>query len=334
MKMNLKFVVFTISIVILGTGVFAQKKRTAAPVPETARGKMVDPQKGYALEEIRDGLYWVTDGAYIVLFMTTGKGVVVVDAPPTLAPNLMKAIGEVTKEPVTHVIYSHSHGDHIGAAGIYPNTATIIAHEETSEILARAKDKNRPIPKVTFEETYILRVGKQTLELAYPGPNHEPGNIIIYAPKQKVLMLVDVIFPGWVPFKNLALAEDIPGYIDVHDKVLSYDFDVFAGGHLNRLGTRKDVEIAREYVLDVKKNAAMALQTVGFMAIAQEVGFDNPWLLFDSYFHEVAKTCADATVPSWTKRLGGADVFTDDHCMVMMESLRIDYNFVGGSTPE
>jgi glyoxylase-like metal-dependent hydrolase (beta-lactamase superfamily II) len=317
---------------LLVVGGYSQKKRTAAPLPEAAKGKMVDPQKGYEVGEIRDGLYSVTDGWYNVIFLTTGKGVIVVDAPPSLAPNMMKAIREVTKEPVTHVIYSHSHGDHIGSASIYPADATIIAHEETANILARAKDKNRPVPEVTFKDTYTLKVGKQTLELVYPGSNHEPGNIIIYAPRQKVLMLVDVVFPGWVPFKNLALAEDIPGFIAIHDEVLTYDFQDFVGGHLNRLGSRKDVEIAREYVLDVKKNAAMALQTVNFMTVAQEVGFENPWLLFDSYFHEVAKTCADATLPNWVSRLGGADVFTDDHCLVMMESLRIDYNLVGGSS--
>ena len=143
-------------------------------------------------------------------------------------------------------------------------------------------------------------------------------------------MLVDIIFPGWVPFKNLALAEDVPGFIEAHDEVLSFDFDFYIGGHLTRLGTRDDVEIAREYVLDVQANAGQALQTVDFFAIAGEVGFENPWLLFDSYFDAVAKACADATLPNWVDRLGGADIFTEDHCHVMMESLRIDANMVAG----
>jgi hypothetical protein len=56
---------------------------------------------------------------------------------------------------------------------------------------------------------------------------HESGNIFIYAPNQKVLMLVDVIFPGWTPFKDLAMAQDVPEFIAAHDKVLEYDFDTF-----------------------------------------------------------------------------------------------------------
>ena len=48
------------------------------------------------------------------------EGVIVVDAPPSIGENILAAIAEVTDEPITHVIYSHSHADHIGAAGIYP----------------------------------------------------------------------------------------------------------------------------------------------------------------------------------------------------------------------
>lgn len=45
----------------------------------------------------------------------------------------------------------------------------------------------------------------QELRLDYRGPNHSEGNIFIWAPKQKLLMLVDVIFPGWVPSTRLAV---------------------------------------------------------------------------------------------------------------------------------
>ena len=34
-------------------------------------------------------------------------------------------------------------------------------------------------------------------------------------------MLVDVIFPGWVPFSNLALSAFVPGFITVHEQALA-----------------------------------------------------------------------------------------------------------------
>ena len=317
------------------TSSIEESKDVNLPIPDSAKGPSIDPGKGYLVEEISDGLFWVTEGTYQVMFLTTGQGVIVVDAPPSMGDKILKAIADVTNEPITHVIYSHSHADHIGGAGMYPDDAVYIAHEETAALLTR--DTGRPYdygaflggapvpqPTVTFSDNYTLNVGNQVLELDYKEINHEAGNIFIYAPRQKVLMLVDVIFPGWVPFKSLAVTKDVPGFVKAHDDVLAYDFDVFIGGHLTRLGTKEDVEIQREYIMDVQTNAAAALQSVDFSAIAQQTGFENQWLLFDTYLDSVAQECTNSTLEKWGDRLGGADVFTFDHCMVMGESLRID----------
>ena len=304
--------------------VHPEKMRTAAPLPDTTMGPQIDYSKGYFIEEIKDGLYWVTEGAYQVMFLTTGEGVIVVDAPPSIGENYLKAIDEVTDEPITHVIYSHTHNDHVGAMSMFPDDAVYIAHQEAADTLSKRNDPNRPIPTVTFEDTYTLEVGNQRLELAYYGPMHEPGNIFIYAPNQKVLMLVDVIFPGWTPFKDLAMAQDVPEFLAAHDKVLEYDFDTYIGGHLTRLGTPDDVEIQKEYFQDIQASAAKANQEVSFMAIGQEVGFSNPWLVFQIYADTITQQCTDEVVPKWIDRLGGVDLFTYDHCWKISESQRID----------
>jgi len=318
--------VFAVSFILLMTFGLpgAAGQSDVAAVPAAARGPAIPQDKGYLVREINRGLYWLTDGSYQVMFLTTGRGVIAVDAPPNLASKYLKAIAEVTNDRVTHVIYSHAHGDHIGAANIFPKGVKIIAHRETAALLARAKDPKRPVPTITFTKTYTLRVGTQTLTLDYKGVNHEPGNIFIYAPRQKVLMLVDVVFPGWIPFVSLALAKDVPGFLAAHRQALSYPFETFIGGHVTRLGTRQDVTTQMEYINDVRANAGKALKTVDFMAIAKETGFENQWLLFDRYFTAVAKACADMTIPKWRDRLGGADVWTQSHCLVMAESLRID----------
>jgi len=301
-----------------------EKMTSSAPLPAGAMGPQIDFSKGYLVEEISDGLYWVTEGAYQGMFLVTGEGVIAVDAPPSIGQNYLNAIAEVTDEPITHVIYSHSHNDHIGAASMFPENATIISHKWTADKLQMREDPNRPVPTITFEDNYTLEVGSQILELEYHGPIHAPGNIFIYAPQQKVLMVVDVIFPGWTPFKDLALAEDVTFFLYAHEKILEYDFDTFVGGHLTRLGTPEDVQIQKEYFDDIQKNAGMANQQVDFMAIAQEVGFENLWLVFQIYADTITQQCADATVPDWIDRLGGVDLFTYDHCWKISESQRID----------
>src|SRR5580658_2555160 len=83
---------------------------TTAPVPPPAKGPAI-PKFGYLVEEIGDRVFWLTDGLYLMLFMTTAEGVVAVDAPPTIGHNILRAIATVTKSHVTHAIYSHHHAD-------------------------------------------------------------------------------------------------------------------------------------------------------------------------------------------------------------------------------
>ncbi len=292
--MRLKLMLLTLICMFSATMSFA-----AAPIPETAHGVAIPKDKGYFVEEIRDGLYWVTDGTYTSMFLTTGEGVIVVDAPPSFGGNILKAIASVTNEPITHVVYSHAHADHIGGAHMLPKTAKFIAHVETKKRLMRMNDADRafpygmfvggkpvPMPTTTFEHSYTLKVGNQTLILNYDGDDHEPGNIYIYAPKQKVLMKADIVFPGWTPFKGLAIAEDTIGYLKAHKIILSYDFDKLVSGHWGRLATRKDVEIQKDYMQDIVANAGKALQTVDFYAIAGKVGYANTALLFETYLRK------------------------------------------------
>ena len=307
------------------------------PIPDAAWGPPVDPAVGYYIGDLGGGLYWVTDGIYQAMFLVTSEGVVAVDAPPTLGANYLAAIASVTDQPVTHVIYSHSHADHIAAAGMFPADATYIAHKDVVAHMQDAATDARPAPfgvfvgggpipapTGTFAESYTLTVGGKSLELAYKGPAHEPGNIFIYAPAQKVLMLVDVVFPGWTPFRGLAEAENTPAYMRAHDQILEYDFETFIGGHVGRLSTRADVETQREYMIDMATNAATVLQTVDFNAVAAELMTNNLWLMFDTYLDQVAQMCTETTLTKWATRLAAADVFTSGHCMCLVMSLRID----------
>src|SRR5260370_23974343 len=115
------------------------------------------------------------------MFVFEEGGVVVVEGPQNLAVHIPKAIAELTNNPITHLIYSHSHADHIGGAKALGGYPIIIAHEETLRLLKRDADPNRPLPTVTFSDKYTLRVGNQVLELSYHGNAHEPGNIFIYS---------------------------------------------------------------------------------------------------------------------------------------------------------
>ncbi len=314
-----KIIVLTALIVGYPGGVFAEDLDPfAIAIPESSKGPVVPLEKGYLVEEIRDGIYWVTNGVYQSMFMTTGHGIVVVDAPPSIGQNLLRAIRDVSEEPITHMVYSHSHKDHIGAAGLLPKQIEIIAHEEVKEILTNAKDPNRPLPTVVFNKKYQLTVGNKTLYLSYPGEGHSSGNIFIYAQKQKILMLVDVVFPGWVPFANLGMADDVKGIRRILDQSLDYDFDTLIGGHVTRLGNRRDVILLKQYVDDLDKHAAQARNEIEFSEIAEENGgYSHMWHLYNLYYEKVAKRCAELTIPKYLDTLADVASYTEQNCFWM-----------------
>ena len=301
-----------------------------APLPPAAIGPVI-PESGYLRAEVGEKVHVVTDGSFQMMFLVSDEGVVVVDAPPTIGANMLRAIAEVTTAPVTHFVYSHHHADHVGAASLLPDDAVRYAHRDTARLLERMDDPNRPAPTLVFDESHTLEVGGETLKLDYLGPNHSPGNLFIYAPRQRVLMLVDVIFPGWVPFASLGFSTDIPGWVTAHEQALDYPFETFVGGHLARLGTREDVVTQQEYVTELRDRLEYEYANVDMAAVFGSVDPANSWAVFNAYLEAVANAATEYLVPRWTGRLGGADVFTKSNALTMSEALRIDYGVVGST---
>lgn len=296
-------------------------------VPQNAMGPKVPPC-GYLVEEIADGVHWVTDGGYQCAFVVCDDEVVAIDAPPSLGTLVMRAIRDVTSKPVTHVVYTHSHGDHIGTVHQFPDDAVRVAQQETHAILRECNDPLRRVPDVTFKDFHRLEVGGQVLELHYRGSNHAPGNSFVHLPRQKVLMLVDVIYPGWVPFTNIAQSKNIPGFMAHHDHALSFDFDTMITGHLTRLGTRQDVEIQREYMHDIRSAAQHALEiTSQKRDLARStVGTDHVYVYFKTMYEAAAAEAARPVIEKWSGRLGGVETLGVNHTLTMYHSLRLDEN--------
>jgi glyoxylase-like metal-dependent hydrolase (beta-lactamase superfamily II) len=295
------------------------------PIPEQAKGPPVDPAKGYRLQELGQGLYMITDNAYQSMFMLYDSGVVVIDAPPGYAARIVPAIRELSDKPITHLIYSHSHVDHIAGAKALGPVPIVLAHEETSRLLARAGDPNRPLPTITFKERHSLKLGTQVLELSYHGDAHEPGNIFIYAPAQQVLMVVDMVFPGWMPWRRFAVAHDVPGYFAQLEEIRKVPFHTLVGGHVARTGTRADVDLQIEFMGDLKAAAGKALaSTKAADAVDEKTARENPWALFDDYIDRVVVQCVNELTPSWSSKLAAYDVYIWDQCYAMEQSLRID----------
>jgi len=177
---------------------------------------------------------------------------------------------------------------------------------------------------VTFSDRYTLRVGGQVLELSYHGDGHEPGNIFIRAPAQRVLMVVDVVFPGWMPWRRFAVAHDVPGHLAQVEQIRKMDWQTLVGGHVARTGTPADVELQAEFNRDLRRAAAAALAETRPAQGMDPRDAGNPWAVYDHYIDRVAARCVRALAPKWATRLAAFDVYVWDQCFAMEQSLRID----------
>ena len=65
------------------------------------------------------------------MFLVTGEGVIVVDAPPSIGVKINDATAEVTNEPVKYLVYSHAHKDHMGGAYVLPVGKETVAQRDT-----------------------------------------------------------------------------------------------------------------------------------------------------------------------------------------------------------
>jgi glyoxylase-like metal-dependent hydrolase (beta-lactamase superfamily II) len=300
-----------------------------APIPRSALGPALNDQ-GYYVGRVERNLYWVTDGVYQCAFLATRDGVVLFDAPPTIGGNLRRAVDEIAgangvTNRVTHLVYSHHHDDHTGAASLFGGDVVRIGHEETRRLLQRDDNPARPLPEITFTDTYTLDVGGERAELAWHGPNHSPDNIYIHFPGHDTLMFIDVVNAGWVPIYNVNLSEDVPGYIGAPAIALSYPWTHFISGHLGRLATRDDVAVHQQYIADIEASAKEALASVDPVPFYVAAG-ENAWAGVKAHLDTVTERAAAPIVAKYTGVLAAADIeeFTYTTTFQIMQSLRLD----------
>lgn len=146
-------------------------------------------------------------------FIVTGEGVVVVNSGGAynLAKALHEEIREVTDQPVKLVLCENGQGHAmLGNSYWAEQGVKIVAHVEAGEefsdrgqqsldaMMRLNKEKGAGtklvMPTETFEEDYIVEMGNFRIEARYLGPAHSPGDIVVWLPKQSMVISGDVAF--------------------------------------------------------------------------------------------------------------------------------------------
>jgi glyoxylase-like metal-dependent hydrolase (beta-lactamase superfamily II) len=292
-----------------------------SPLPQVkAKAPVIDPRKGYVVQELKPEVYMITEGAYESVFVTTGKGVVLFDAPPSFATHISEAVAETTREPIVELVYSHMHVDHIAGAGIilrqHPGIR-ILAEEGTADFLREMQDPQRPVPTLVFQDHYTLKLGSLTANMKV-GHWHTPeGDLLITIPDKRVIIAIDAFSAGATPFMNFDLTLNMHQYLKFLDQLESMDYDLIVPGHHGTPATKQDVETAKSYVTDVVNIMSRILQENHKPLIERAVrkyGPENKWAISSALIDSEINECAPEITARWVGKLEGVDIWAASHC--------------------
>ena len=287
-----------------------------------SRMPKLDPQTGLYVEEVKPGLFYVTEGVYQSAFLVSETGITLFDAPPSIAYKLPGVFARYAPgKPLEYLIYSHDHNDHIGGSGVFADVAglKILTSARVAQAISESPRPGILTPTITFDDAYQLTRGSQPIELKTAAFHSEHEDVITYLPKLKFLIAVDTITPGEVPFMNFGATSNVGGYLEMFETLLAYDFDTILSGHISILGNRNDVILARDYAYDVNDTALKGMADFygrfeTTLTEMYEMNYQNPNLAYRSAMEAVRDDCADEIIDRWADKLSVVDVWADSHC--------------------
>jgi cyclase len=202
-------------------------------------------------EQIRDGLYLVRGGSGAnTAFYITKTAVFAVDAKMTAdsAAAMQAEIAGLTSAPLTTVIITHSDGDHINGLPGFPKGLDIIAHENCKADMEKAA-ADLPalrdyIPNITVDQDLLTLYQEDDgrIDLAYFGPAHTSGDLVVWFPREEAVFVGDLLFVGRDPLIHRHKNGNSFGYVKTLRALLdlSPKVEIFLSGHADPLG-RADV---------------------------------------------------------------------------------------------
>ncbi len=102
----------------------AQQRAGGAP--------QADAPKVVEVEKLRDNLFMLKGGGGNTAIFVGSTGVVVVDTKnPGWGQPILDKIKELTDKPVTTIINTHTHGDHVSGNVEFPASVDVIVQENT-----------------------------------------------------------------------------------------------------------------------------------------------------------------------------------------------------------
>ncbi|HAI2692873.1 TPA: MBL fold metallo-hydrolase [Escherichia coli] len=213
----------------------------------------------YILQKIGERTYYVQRYFYSTTFYVGDKGVLLFDAPEGRGKYLLQAIRDVTPLPVTALVYSHYHVDHIGDSPFWNDEAKkegvnlrIIASKATAEKMQFMNSRLPVATQVLSKKDDQFKFEKQTIELhRFVKAGHTDDHSVWLLKQEKVAHSPDLLNPDQLPMIGFAVSDTLVYHDSNLRQVEMLDWKYFIGGHGN-IGSHDDFKFQRQFLNDLR----------------------------------------------------------------------------------
>ena len=181
--------------VLLASGGLAAVK---AQPPAANAPKVVE------VEKVKDNLWVLRGGGGNTAVFATTAGVTIVDAKnPGWGQPILDKVKELTPKPITMLINTHTHGDHVSGNVEFPATVDVVVQENTKANMEKMdifkQNNNRGMAKRTFKDKMTIGRGADQIDLYYFGPGHTNGDAWVVFPAHRIVHSGDIFAGKSVP---------------------------------------------------------------------------------------------------------------------------------------
>jgi cyclase len=156
------------------------------------------------VEKVKDNLWVLRGGGGNTAVLATANGVTIVDAKnPGWGQPILDKVKELTPKPITTLINTHTHGDHVSGNVEFPATVDVVVQENTKTNMEKMdifkQNNNRGMAKRTFKDKMTIGSGADQIDLYYFGPGHTNGDAWVVFPAHRIVHSGDIFAGKGVP---------------------------------------------------------------------------------------------------------------------------------------
>jgi len=206
-----------------------------------ARAQGQQQPQALVVQQLAPNVYWASGGGGNSGIIIGDSGVIVIDAKTTPASGkaLLDEIAKLTPKPVTHVIITHSDGDHVNGLASFPADVKVIAHAGAKkEMEAALAAGGRGAPPADHMPSQVIDRDSERLMLdgvpivvRHWAPAHTSGDLVVQLPQQRIVFTGDIITNRPDPLIHLQKNGSSAGWITTAQGIAGLDADKFVPGH-------------------------------------------------------------------------------------------------------